>query len=244
MVFRSDHGGKTRAELLAEISLLQEALESISDAFVVSDNEAQVSSHNETIRHALPATSGQRTRGVNRTACHQTRVEQQPNNGHSIGLDELKLAETALQASEERYRQLAAGSIMGIGIIQDSRFVFINPSMAQLLGYQVDEVIGFAANEFVASEHHDMVNEHHCKLMRGEGCPKSYEHLALHKDGSRIWVEQLTQVVTWQGRPATQVTASDIHERKRANEALVASEGRLRRLTEASFEGVFLHARG
>ena len=60
-----------------------------------------------------------------------------------------------------------------------------------------------------------------------EGLPSALaEQKYLRLDGSPVDVESVSTAVTWEGKPAGQVLARDITERKRAEEALRSSRTR------------------
>ncbi len=143
-------------------------------------------------------------------------------------ITEQKEAQDAIKESEERYRKLTEGSIQGIGILQSDQVVFVNPAFADLLGYEPDEIIGRGVNEFVAPSFQDVVNDRRRVRLSGGDAVSMYEMLVLHKSGREIWVDQLAQVVQWDGNPAVQVSVIDISARITALEALKESEERFR----------------
>ena len=64
------------------------------------------------------------------------------------------------------------------------------------------------------------------------------------KDGALIDVEVTTNNVEWAGRPARLVLATDITERKQAEERLRQSEESYRRLVEQSPDALLVHRQG
>ena len=62
-----------------------------------------------------------------------------------------KEAEDALRASELRFRMYTEGSLVGVHVTQDDRFVYVNPVFAQIFGYTTPgaygwhESVGFSA---------------------------------------------------------------------------------------------------
>ena len=79
--------------------------------------------------------------------------------------------------------------------------------------------------------------------MKGKPAPTHYEGRALRKDGSRIWVETLVNVVAWEGQPAILATGVDVTERKRAEEALRTNQRLLRTVFDTIPTGVYVKDR-
>jgi PAS domain S-box-containing protein len=74
-------------------------------------------------------------------------------------ISERKRAEEALLESEEKYRQTMNVAPIGIYIIQDLKFKFVNPEMARLHGYEPEEMIDSLSppDALVVPEHREMV---------------------------------------------------------------------------------------
>lgn len=47
----------------------------------------------------------------------------------------------ALRESEVRFRGLVSQSLVGIAIIEDDRFTYANPKLAEMFGYTVEEIL-------------------------------------------------------------------------------------------------------
>ena len=139
-------------------------------------------------------------------------------------------AERAVRDSEARYRALVEGSIEGICINVDGHFVFANQAFCDMLGYPAPvAVVGQPIDAFIAPEERDRLHHYREARLRGEPAPDRYEFQALRRDGTRVWLENVLSVISWDGRPAVLATANDVTERKRAREASAA-------LAEASRE--------
>ena len=54
-------------------------------------------------------------------------------------MERLKQAEEALKENEERYRILAENVIVGVALIQDGKFVFVNKTMIGMFGFSDDK---------------------------------------------------------------------------------------------------------
>ncbi len=101
-------------------------------------------------------------------------------------LAERKQAEEALQESEKRYRQIVDTANEGIWVLdEDRRTTFVNARLAQMLGYQVEEMIGRRLEIFVFDE--DLPDHARRMESRRQGLAEQYERRFRHKEGEDVW---------------------------------------------------------
>ncbi len=140
-----------------------------------------------------------------------------------------RMAEAALQESEERFRSLVEAAPEGIFVQSAGRFVFLNPAMLRLLG--ASKPGDLLATEFtprIAPEYREAVRER-IRLQSETGAPvplMDQEYLRL--DGSRVPVETTAVAVRYQGRDAHLVFVRDVTGRKQAEEEKAKLEAQLR----------------
>jgi len=140
-------------------------------------------------------------------------------------------AEEALRESEEKFRHLTERSLTAIAIHQAGEFIYVNPYMAELLGYEVAGLEGLDPLKIVHPDDHATVVSRIRSCERGEEVPPRHEARFVTADGKTIWGDVLAVEVTYQGRPALYVNAIDITERKQAEEEVRDSREELRRLS-------------
>jgi PAS domain S-box-containing protein len=109
---------------------------------------------------------------------------------------------SALKESEERYRQAIESSNDGVAIAQDGRHLYVNRKFLDMFGYGPDEVSEMPATAIVHPDDRDRVAEFIRKGRMGEPTPHHYEFKGVRKDGSVIYVEASTSVMTYNGTPA------------------------------------------
>lgn len=153
---------------------------------------------------------------------------------------EAQRAEEALRESEERFRLVTEGALAGVYIIQDGKFRYVNPALAQIFGYAVHEIVGHLGPlDLTHPDDRPMVMENIRRRIAGEVEATFYAFRGLCKDGRIIRCEVLGRRGEYQGRPAIFGTLLDVTERWRAEEALRESEERYRVLVENSPVGIW-----
>lgn len=97
----------------------------------------------------------------------------------------------------ERYQKLVNKSIVGIFILQDEKFKYVNPKFARIFKYQTGELIDLPQNKILPQLNcHKILDE-------GSGFPSSNFNLkGARKDGVLIDLEVHTQRIEYYGRSA------------------------------------------
>jgi PAS domain S-box-containing protein len=147
---------------------------------------------------------------------------------------ERKRAQEALRESEEKYRMVVERASDGIAIIQDGLLKYINPSMAEITGYSVEEGIDTPFTDYIDSDEVSEAEEDYRRRLAGEQLPMSYERGLRHKSGSRIDTEISGGLITYHGKPADLVLVRDITQRKRAETQILNSKAML----QSIFDGI------
>ena len=125
----------------------------------------------------------------------------------------------ALGASEERFRMLAEGALLGVYLIQDDVFQYVNPAFARVFGYEADEIVGRLGKlDVTAPEDRDRVRANLEARLEGATPWEHYRFHGLRKDGSRVTVEVHGRTLEVNGRPAILGTLQD-RTREEADEA-------------------------
>jgi PAS domain S-box-containing protein len=150
-----------------------------------------------------------------------------------------------LQQSEQKFRSLVEQSLVGVYVIQDGRFVYANPRMADIYGYSVAEMTApsFNVRQTVADADWPMVENQIKRRMSGEIAQAHYTVRAVRKDGFLIHVEVLGSQGEYNGKPAILGTAADITERKVAEIKLAEASNLLETLLDASPDCIYFKDR-
>ena len=149
--------------------------------------------------------------------------------GHIAFAIARRRGETELRESEERYRRLVEHSPVAVLVHSGGNVVFVNPEAVHLLGASdAGQLLGRPILEFVHPEFHTIVIERVRQISAGSTVPRLEERF-VRLDGTPIDVEVATMEFTFQGKPAIQVVASDVTDRRRTERAqrLLAEAGTL-----------------
>lgn len=96
-------------------------------------------------------------------------------------------AEDQLRASEEQYRRIVETANDGIMLVDaDFRITFYNRRLADMFGYDDQELIGTAPGAWQESEDSPLVNQHFHAIRSGRS--REFEGRVLRKDGASLWV--------------------------------------------------------
>jgi PAS domain S-box-containing protein len=151
------------------------------------------------------------------------------NSGQLLGYTKIARDETeralhqeGLRQSEERYRALADATFDAVLIHENGIAIEVNESFCKLLGYGRNELTGeYVPDLLVAPQSRELVLE-----QVRSGSTERYEAVLQKRNGTEFLAEIRARNLTYHGRSVRVVSAHDITERKRAEEALRRSERR------------------
>lgn len=137
-------------------------------------------------------------------------------------------AEARLVESENRFRSLSEDALIGIYIIQDSFFRYVNPKMAEIFGYRVEELVDkIAPRLLVLEEDWPKVQDNLQKRLTDEQHSIHYEFRGVRKDKETVYIEVFGSRTVIRGRPAVIGTLLDITDRKLSEDAMQALNAEL-----------------
>jgi two-component system cell cycle sensor histidine kinase/response regulator CckA len=144
----------------------------------------------------------------------------------SLLLIELAEQEQAsLSNNEERYRDYFENAKDAIYVHDlEGRYTMVNKAAEALVGYTREEILKMSVFDVVPQSSANQIQARLNKKL-ADHAPTIYEVEAIRKDGTRVPVEVSSRLIWENGVPvAVQGSARDITERKRAEEALRASQ--------------------
>ncbi|HEY1121042.1 MAG TPA: PAS domain S-box protein, partial [Haloferula sp.] len=157
---------------------------------------------------------------------------------------ESKFAErtTELRESEKRFKALFEHSPVGMARVDwEGNFLQVNSSFAQVVGYTREEVEQMSYWDITPPEYNDDENQI-LESVKTNGHFGPFEKEYVHRDGHRVQITISGMLIEREGgHYELWGITQDISIRKRAEEALRASEKKFRTLFEESRQGVMLH---
>jgi two-component system, cell cycle sensor histidine kinase and response regulator CckA len=140
-------------------------------------------------------------------------------------ISDLRAAEQAREESENRFMTLAGQPTLGVFLIQDNLFKYVNGRFAAIFGYGADGMTTDKGLEDLASpEDRPAVAESIRKTLSGEIQTLHCEFTGLREDGGTVSAEAHGSVVSHNGRPAVVGTLLDESDRKKLEAHLIQSE--------------------
>ena len=156
-------------------------------------------------------------------------------------ISERKSMEQGLRDSLDKFRSVAEQSLVGIYIIQDGVFKYVNRTFAELFGYTADELIKTRSpRDLTVPEDWAIVEKHVWRRSAGTFLPGSYEIRGLRKDGGIVMIEVYESQALFGGRTASIGALLDISQRKKAEQAVRDSESKLQAITRTAQDAIIL----
>jgi len=121
-----------------------------------------------------------------------------------------------LQRAEAKFRILVEQSLVGIYVIQDDKFVYVNPKLAEIVDYPARDMVAKPVLNFIAPDSRTQVDENIQKRMAGTVSSLHYMLGLQKRDGTIVQAEVHGARTEYNGRPAIIGTLLDITERVRA----------------------------
>jgi PAS domain S-box-containing protein len=140
------------------------------------------------------------------------------------------LAEGA--APEIPFRGLVEQSLVGLYIIQDDMFQYVNPRWAEMFGRTQPEMAPRLVADFIAPEDRATVLGNLNKRISGEISTLFYHFKGLHKQGRLVDIEVQGTRFQYRGRPAVIGVGIDVTEARLREQEIERSQERLRELSQ------------
>jgi len=134
---------------------------------------------------------------------------------------ERSLAEDALTATDARFQSLVEQSLVGIFMLQDDVFTYVNPKFGQIFGYHPDELTGSKTLlDLVARDDQIRVITQFLRPLQEQSRSLHFYFRGRRSDSASIDLEVNGTRTQLNGKPAIIGSLLDITERNRAEEQL------------------------
>ena len=130
-----------------------------------------------------------------------------------------KKIEQELREAEAKFRNLVEESLVGVYIMVEGKYAYVNPRFAEIFGYQQDELIGvYSIETVIHPDDRKLVLEKVRTRLSGEKESVHYELKGIRKNGTTLWAEVFGSRTQYSGKPAIIGTLIDISDRKKLEE--------------------------
>jgi PAS domain S-box-containing protein len=121
------------------------------------------------------------------------------------------------------YETLASSSPVGVYIIQDRKFRFVNPQFQKYTGYTEEELSGMNPLDLVHHQDRERVRENAVGMLKGQRITP-YELRYIVKGGEVLWATETVTSIQYRGERAVLGNFMDITERKKTEAAIKKAE--------------------
>ncbi len=144
-----------------------------------------------------------------------------------------KTAKNQPNGAIKSFTDLFVGSPIGIYIVQEGKFQFVNPEFQETAGYRKDELLGKDSSMIIFPEDWDMVKENAVNMLKGKRS-SPYLYRAVDKHGDIKWIIESVTSIDYGGKRAVLGYFMDNTEGERAKEALRLSEEKFHKAFHSS----------
>jgi len=152
-----------------------------------------------------------------------------------------KEAEEKLHDSEHKFQQLTENiSIAVFTFNMEGKFTYVNPSTTSITGFSEKELLSMKFFDIVHPEHREQVMTRGFNRIKGEEVVQQYDFKIITKQGEIRWIEIFNSRTMIDGLVVVLGTATDITDRKSADQRIRESEGKYKYLVESIEEGLVI----
>jgi len=131
---------------------------------------------------------------------------------------------TALQVSEQLYRELVQSAIDGICVLRDQVLTYVNPRLCAMMESAPDALIGTSFTQHLAPEERDRTVGLYRRMTQREAFPQRYETVLVNLSGRRLDVAVSANMIDVDGTPSVVLVVRDIAGQKQARQMAIENE--------------------
>jgi PAS domain S-box-containing protein len=128
---------------------------------------------------------------------------------------------TDMVEAEMRFKNLVEKNVAGVYILEDEHLTYANPRLADMLGFERDELLHTSLYDIIAAEDHHIFRDYLIRRSDGNEDSLHYIARAYKKNGEMIWVELYVNATLVKGKTANIGTVFEVTEREKATADLV-----------------------
>jgi len=149
----------------------------------------------------------------------EVKLLQEVTNNINYAIEKLELkemqkkSEEDLKESEEKFRKLVEETVVGVFILQESRFVYVNPQFEKISGYSNEVLLNeISFEQFIVEDEFLKSWKNYFSGIIGEQPSDPYTVKALRHDGALLQIEVIASSISYKGKPAIIGTIIDVTE--------------------------------
>ncbi len=144
---------------------------------------------------------------------------------YTIDVTERKRTEHALRESEERMRLVIEASPIGIAIVQDRKYLYVNPAFSGTFGYEhAEAIVGLRAEDLFMEKDRASVATQARELSRGASASPPLEITGVRQNGDPFEASMWLTAIDFQGKPSLLGFITDISKEKALRSQLVHAQ--------------------
>ena len=147
--------------------------------------------------------------------------------------DQLKTPDDRYEGETQFFVGTFINSPIGIYIVKDGKFQFVNPEFQKITGYEEPELLGIESLGIVYPDDKGMVRENAIRMLKGD-LATPYIYRTMNKNGGTRWIIETVTSITYGGERAVLGYFMDNTEREEAKEALRLSEEKFHKAFRSS----------
>ncbi len=147
-----------------------------------------------------------------------------------------KIIEEKLKESEEKFRNIAENSLIGIIILQDGLIKYANDAAAKLFEYPIEELFKWSKDDLDKNIHPDdlpiLLKYANKKILKPLNKNSHISYRIKTRSKTLKWVEQYLSRIIFQGYDAALITLVDITRQKEAENLIIQENLKLIELSQ------------
>lgn len=143
--------------------------------------------------------------------------------------------------SQNLFRTLSEKSPIGVFLIQDGEFQYVNPHLAEIFGYSQQQIIDeFKPSELVVSEDQSLIKQNIRERLNGTPQSEEYEVQGVTKNGRTVDISINGARTSYRGRPAIVGTVQDVTRDKEIFRKYRSSVATFQELFDSISDAVYI----
>ncbi len=147
----------------------------------------------------------------------------------AVDLTNIRMAENALRASEERFRTYFENAVVGMAMLDpEGGFLKVNSALCSMLGYSRESLLNMSLWDITFPQELPSTRKEIKAVLDSQVDYVQFENRCIHKEGHAVWgLVSCSLIRDTDGDPGYLITqVIDITKRKEAEQALISSHER------------------